>query len=59
MEKFYKNRFFMVGLKDMSFDKDIVSISIFTEHFDDNSILKKFKPGINCRCNWLSFHLNE
>ncbi|CAE16868.1 unnamed protein product [Photorhabdus laumondii subsp. laumondii TTO1] len=46
MEKFYKNRFFMVGLKDMSFDKDIVSISIFTEHFDDNSILKNLNPEL-------------
>ncbi len=46
MEKFYKNRFFMVGLKDISSDNDIVSISIFTEHFDDNSILKNLNPEL-------------
>ncbi|CDG86974.1 hypothetical protein [Xenorhabdus bovienii] len=46
IEKNYKNRFFMMGLKDISTDNDIISISISSDDYESNQILSNLSPEL-------------
>ncbi|MEQ1974270.1 hypothetical protein [Xenorhabdus sp. SGI240] len=46
IEKDYKDRFFMMGLKDISTNNDIISISIFSDENKNNHILRNLKPEL-------------
>ncbi|CDL82541.1 hypothetical protein [Xenorhabdus szentirmaii] len=44
IEKYYKNRFFMMKMKEMSSDNNVISISVGSDKNEGNKILENLQP---------------